>query len=214
MYGELRSEGDLLIYDLCCGKSYLSFAVYHYFTVIKQRNVYMLGIDLKKDVIDFCSSKAEELGYSGLRFITDDITNTPKDTAPDMVISLHACDIATDIVLGTAAQLGAKVILSTPCCHRELSTKINAKELSFVTDYPKLKRTLCDALTDALRLKRLEALGYEVNATELVDPEDTPKNTLIRAVKRNTGTHAKKNEYESLLAFLMGEDAKNYIGRL
>lgn len=214
LYCELPSDGELLIYDLCCGKSYLSFAVYHYFTVIKQRKVYMLGIDLKKDVIDFCSMKAEELSYGGLKFITDDITNTPKDKAPDMVISLHACDIATDIVLGTAADLGAKVILSTPCCHRELSTKINAKELEFVTGYPKLKRNLCDALTDAIRLKRLEALGYEVNAAELVDPEDTPKNTLIRAVKRNDGTRAKKNEYEALLTFLMGDGAENYIGRL
>ena len=104
--------------------------------------------------------------------------------------------------------------LSTPCCHRELSTKINAKELEFVTGYPKLKRNLCDALTDAIRLKRLEALGYEVNAAELVDPEDTPKNTLIRAVKRNDGTRAKKNEYEALLTFLMGDGAENYIGRL
>lgn len=214
LYCELPSDGELLIYDLCCGKSYLSFAVYHYFTVIKQRKVYMLGIDLKKDVIDFCSMKAEELSYGGLKFITDDIMNTPKDKAPDMVISLHACDIATDIVLGTAADLGAKVILSTPCCHRELSTKINAKELEFVTGYPKLKRNLCDALTDAIRLKRLEALGYEVNAAELVDPEDTPKNTLIRAVKRNDGTRAKKNEYEALLTFLMGDGAENYIGRL
>ena len=214
LYAELPEAGELLIYDLCCGKSYLSFAVYHYFTVIKKRKLRMLGIDLKRDVIDFCAAKASELGYTGLTFITDDITNTPKDKVPDMVISLHACDIATDIVLDTAIKLGARAILSTPCCHRELSTKINAKELSFVTAYPKLKRTLCDALTDALRLKRLEALGYEASATELVDPEDTPKNTLIRAIKRNNGTRAKKNEYEALLSFLLGEGAGDYIGRL
>ena len=174
----------------------------------------MLGVDLKKDVIEFCSRMARELNFFGMHFITDDIANTPKDKHPDLVISLHACDIATDIVLDTAAKLNAKVILSTPCCHRELSTKINAPELKFVTKYPKLKRTLCDALTDALRLERLSALGYEVNATELVDPEDTPKNTLIRAIKRQKLTRVSIDEYNSLLNFLMGDNAKNYIGNL
>ena len=149
-----------------------------------------------------------------MHFVADDISNTPKDKHPDMVISLHACDIATDLVLNTAASLGAKVILSTPCCHRELSTKINAPELEFVTKYPKLKRTLCDALTDALRLERLSALGYEVNATELVDPEDTPKNTLIRAVKRKNITRVAPERYNSLLKFLIGDAADGYIGRL
>ncbi len=213
VYGELDSKKELVIYDLCCGKSYLSFAVYHYLTVIKQRKVYLLGIDLKKDVMDFCNSKASELGFSDMRFITDDITNTPKDTIPDMVISLHACDIATDIVLNTAVELGAKVILSTPCCHRELSTKINAPELKFVTKYPKLKRSLCDSLTDALRLARLEVFGYEVNATELVDPDDTPKNTLIRAVKRRDKISGAE-EYGRLLKFLLGDNADDYVGKI
>ncbi len=214
IYCELPSDKEICIYDLCCGKSYLSFAVYYYFTAIKSRSVYMLGIDLKKDVMDFCSSMASELGFTGMHFITDDITNTPKDAAPDMVISLHACDIATDIVLDTAAKLSAKVILSTPCCHRELSTRLSAPELAFVTKYPKLKRTLSDALTDALRLERLSALGYEVNATELVDPEDTPKNTLLRAIKRRDAIPEQAEKYSELLAFLMGDGADGYIGKL
>ena len=174
----------------------------------------MLGIDLKDDVMIFCNEKAAELGFSGMRFITDDITNTPADIKPDMVISLHACDIATDIVLDTAAKLSAKVILSTPCCHRELSTKICAPELKFVTKYPKLKRSICDSLTDALRLARLEALGYEVNATELVDPEDTPKNTLIRAVLRGKPSKAAAESYNKLVEFLLGDKAKDYIGKI
>ena len=214
IYPELKSDGELTVYDLCCGKSYLSFAVYHYLTAIKGRRVKMLGIDLKRDVMEFCNEKASELGFSGMRFITDDISNTPSDVAPDMVISLHACDIATDIVLDNAVRLGAKVILSTPCCHRELSSKICAKELSFVTDYPKLKRSLCDSLTDALRLKRLEALGYEVNATELVDPEDTPKNTLLRAIKRKAPNEKAISDYSRLLEFLLGDEAENYIGKI
>ncbi len=213
IYPELDSKKDLIIYDLCCGKSYLSFAVYHFLTAIKQRNVYILGIDLKKDVMDFCNSKAKELGFDGMKFVTDDITNTPKDVTPDMVISLHACDVATDIVLDTAVRLGAKTILSTPCCHRELSTKINAPELNFVTKYPKLKRSLCDSLTDALRLARLEVFGYEVNATELVDPDDTPKNTLIRAVKRE-GKLGDAEGYNKLLNFLLGDGAKDYVGKI
>lgn len=214
IYPELPDKGELLIYDLCCGKSYLSFAVYYYFTAIKKRSVKMLGIDLKSDVMDFCNSMAAELGFGGMRFITDDITNTPKDIHPDMVISLHACDIATDIVLDTAASLSAKVILSTPCCHRELSTRIKSPELAFVTKYPKLKRAISDALTDALRLERLSALGYEVNATELVDPEDTPKNTLLRAVKRTEPSEKAKEKYSALLTFLMGDGADGYIGKL
>ena len=214
LYCELPAEGELTVYDLCCGKSYLSFAVYHYLTAIKHRAVKMLGIDLKDDVMIFCNERAAELGFSGMRFITDDITNTPADIKPDMVISLHACDIATDIVLNTAAGLSAKVILSTPCCHRELSTKICAPELKFVTKYPKLKRNICDSLTDALRLARLEALGYEVNATELVDPEDTPKNTLIRAVLRGKPSKAAAESYNKLVEFLLGDKAKDYIGRI
>ena len=213
VYRELDEKKELVIYDLCCGKSYLSFAVYHYLTVIKQRKVYLLGIDLKKDVMDFCNAKANELGFSDMHFITDDITNTPKNATPDMVISLHACDIATDIVLNTAVDLGARVILSTPCCHRELSTKISAPELKFVTKYPKLRRSLCDSLTDALRLARLEVFGYEVNATELVDPDDTPKNTLIRAVKRRDKTRDTE-EYDKLLKFLLGDGAADYVGKI
>lgn len=213
VYSELDGEKELLIYDLCCGKSYLSFAVYHFLTVIKQRKVNILGIDLKKDVMEFCNFKANELGFANMKFITDDITNTPKDITPDMVISLHACDVATDIVLDTAVKLGAKVILSTPCCHRELSTKINSPALAFVTKYPKLKRSLCDSLTDALRLARLEVFGYEVNATELVDPDDTPKNTLIRAVKRE-GKGGSAEEYNKLLEFLLGDKASDYIGKI
>ena len=214
VYGELPSEGELTVFDLCCGKSYLSFAVYYYLTEIKKRSVYMLGIDLKSDVMEFCGAMARQLGFNNMHFITDDITNTPKDRTPDMVISLHACDVATDIVLDTAVKLSAKVILSTPCCQRELSRLISAPTLGFVTKYPKLRRTLCDALTDALRLERLAAFGYEVNATELVDPEDTPKNTLLRAIRRREPSAEAKEGYGELLEFLLGGAKDTYIGKI
>lgn len=214
LYPNVSEKDELLVYDLCCGKSYLSFAVYHFLTAIKKKRVSMLGIDLKESVMDFCNAKAAELGYTGMRFITDDITNTPRDRAPDMVISLHACDVATDIVLDTAIKLSAKLILSTPCCHRELSTKISTPELEFVTRHPKLRRSICDSLTDALRIARLEAFGYEAQATELVDPEDTPKNTLIRAVLRGKPSAKRMEEYNELLKFLLGDGAADYIGRI
>lgn len=214
IYKHLSKDGDILIYDLCCGKSYLSFAVYYYLTAVKGRRVKLVGIDLKRDVIDWCSSLARELGYVGMTFIYDDVKNTPKDVTPDMVISLHACDIATDIVLDSAIELGAKVVLSTPCCHRYLNDKVVAKELEFVTRYPQLRNKLCEALTDAIRLKRLEMGGYAVTALELTDPDDTPKNTLLRAIKTEMSRSAIENasrEYESILAFLLGSGKDDYL---
>ncbi|MBQ7362886.1 MAG: SAM-dependent methyltransferase [Clostridia bacterium] len=214
IYHNLPESGELRVYDLCCGKSYLSFAVYYYLTAIKGRSVQLLGIDLKRDVIIWCSELCKRLGYTGMTFTWGDVKNTPNDVRPDMVISLHACDTATDVVLDTAARLGTKVILSTPCCHRHLSKRIKSKELSFVTDYPHLKNKLCDTLTDAIRLLKLEAVGYTVAAVELTDPDDTPKNTLLRAVRRDecTGRHVEraKERYRAALAFLLGEGVTDY----
>ena len=214
IYGELSRDGELLVYDLCCGKSYLSFAVYYFLTEIKGRKTRLLGIDLKRDVIDYCARIACECGFSGMEFIYDDVKNTPKNVTPDMVISLHACDLATDVVINTAADLGARVILSTPCCHRYLNGKVTAEELSFVTAFPHLSNKLCEALTDSLRALRLRANGYTVTVCELTDPENTPKNTLIRAIKKpisNAELSNRREEYESALKFLMGEGAKNYL---
>ena len=211
VYPELPYEGDLTVYDLCCGKSYLSFAVYYYLTEKKQRNVKMLGIDLKRDCINWCTALAASLGYSGMTFVTDDVKNTPEGVVPDMVISLHACDVATDIVINKAAELGAKVILSTPCCHRHINDKISASQLGFVTEYPHLRNKLGDVLTDAIRVARLESAGYSVAALELVDPDDTPKNTLIKAIKRSFATKAAKERYEAILDFVLGDKKDEYL---
>jgi hypothetical protein len=184
LLNDVAPERDTLtIYDLCCGKSYLTFAVYHYFTAIKNRTVTMFGIDLKSDVIEKCNAIAEKLGYSGLKFFCEDINKYEITTAPDIVISLHACDIATDIVLAKAVKSNAKIILSTPCCHHEMATQIESGELEFITQYGILKQKLCDVATDALRCKRLEIEDYKVEAIELIDPDETPKNVMIRAVK-------------------------------
>ena len=208
---ELPKSGDITVYDLCCGKSYLSFAVYYYLTVVKGRRVNMLGIDLKRDCINWCAQLASSLGYDGTTFVTDDVRNTPKGVTPDMVISLHACDIATDIVINRAIELGTKVILSTPCCHRHINDKISAGELSFVTDYPHLRNKLGDALTDAIRVARLEANGYSVAALELVDPDDTPKNTLIKAIRKRGVDEEKLKRYDAILDFVLGDKKSEYL---
>jgi len=204
-------EGDIRICDLCCGKSYLSFAVYHYFANVLGKNVNMTGVDLKKDVVEYCSDVARNLNFDGLEFICGDITKYETEAKPQLVISLHACDTATDIVLQKAAEWKADVILSTPCCHHELNHKLNCPELEFIGRYSMLRQKLCDAATDAMRLKLLEANGYATDALELIDPEDTPKNIMLRAIKRKRvdkrSEEKAMEEYKQIREFLMGEEA-------
>ena len=223
IYDELpKGDSPLLVYDLCCGKSYLSFALYHYLTAVRGRRVEMLCVDLKADVIAFCEGVARDAGFlssdngCGMIFRAQDIRRLPRDRRPDLVVSLHACDTATDVVLNAAAELGARVILSTPCCHRYLDRKIVSPELAFVTRHPKLRGKLSEALTDALRCLRREAAGYEVTAAELVDPDDTPKNTVLRAIKRpdRDKTREAALAYEAAKRFLLGDGASDYLSDL
>ncbi len=184
IYGELPREGELCLCDLCCGKSYLTFAAYWYFSVCRGRDVSLYGVDLKADVISYCSTVAEQLGWSGMHFSVGDVSTFTPPRCPDLVMSLHACDIATDYVLAGAVRTGARVILSTPCCHHELNRQLHCPELDVICRHSMLKQKLADAATDALRAQMLEIHGYKVNICELIDPEETPKNLLIRAVKR------------------------------
>lgn len=200
---------EINIYDLCCGKSYLSFAVYHYFKNVLNLNVRMVCVDLKADVIEYCDNLAKRLGFDEMKFICQNINDYKMEYHPDLVISLHACDIATDIVLNKASENGATVILSTPCCHHELNHTINCSALSFVTKHSMLRQKMCDALTDSLRLLKLESEGYKVDALELIDPEDTPKNIMLRAIKKKTVDANKqqelKQEYARIKDFLLGK---------
>ena len=221
VYPFLPQDGELLVYDLCCGKSYLSFAVYHYLSVMMGRKVRMLGVDLKYDVIDYCNEVAGAAGFDGMRFVADDIRNLPRDERPDLVVSLHACDVATDIVLKSAAALGASVILSTPCCHRYVKDRISAGALAFVTRHGQLSQKLCESLTDGLRLLFLAKEGYNATALELTDPDDTPKNTLLRAVRiphfspDSKDAQKRTADYRAALSFLFGEDgADNYLSEI
>ncbi|MBQ8342374.1 MAG: SAM-dependent methyltransferase [Clostridia bacterium] len=198
------------ILDLCCGKSYLSFAVYHYFANVLKMEVSMTGVDLKSDVMDYCNEVSQSLCFNGLEFLCGDVGAYETDDLPDLVISLHACDTATDLVLDRALTFGAKVILATPCCHHQLNHTLNCSALEFVAEHSMLRQKLCDAATDALRLKWLEAHGYEVAALELIDPDDTPKNIMLRAIRRadaGSGTAAERRalaEYQAAKDFLLG----------
>ncbi len=183
VYGKLPKEGMLTVCDLCCGKSYLTFAVYYYLTAVKGREVHLYGVDRKADVIAYCKETAEALGCEGLEFLAMDIMEFDPGTAIDLVISLHACDIATDIVLAYAIKKRAKVILSTPCCHHELFHTVKSEENDFILRHSILGQKFCDAATDAIRLLHLEAAGYRAEAVELIDPEETPKNVMLRAVR-------------------------------
>ena len=200
-------RGEIFISDLCCGKSYLSFAVYHYFANVLGYKTKMVGVDLKPDVVKYCNEVAEKLGFVGLSFICGNILDFEAERAPDLVVSLHACDTATDIVLNKALMWQAKVILATPCCHHELNHTLNCPTLSFIAEHSMLRQKFCDAATDALRLKRLEANGYKTAALELV--EDAPKNIMLRAIKikgadLSSPTYKKyAEEYETARKFLL-----------
>lgn len=188
-------DDNIVIWDLCCGKSYLSFAAYYYFKNILGKNIKIYGVDLKKDVIEYCSSVAKRVSFDGLVFFHGDINEVALPAKPHMVMSLHACDIATDIVLNKAVIDKAPVILSTPCCQHELAGQIKTQNLSFITDYPILKQKLSSLMTDALRCQGLKACGYSVTCLEFIDPEETPKNTMIKAVKTSSGDQREKEEY-------------------
>ena len=192
---DIANGKDLYILDLCCGKSYLSFALYYYFTTIRNYNVVMDCVDLKKDVIEFCSKIAEKLHYTGLHFTAGDIRNFTVQRTPDLTVSLHACDIATDIVLAKGIDSGSRVILSTPCCHHEMMHQLKPQNAftDFLLEHSILKQKFADAATDALRCKVLEMHGYRVTALELIDPDETPKNVLIKGIKK-TITPEKKQQ--------------------
>ncbi len=200
----LPEDGEINVYDLCCGKCYLSFAVYHYFANTLGRKTNMLCADLKGDVLKECEITAQKLSFDGMKFRCVDITKLETDIVPHLVLSLHACNTATDIVLETAVRLKAKAVLSTPCCHRELSKKINCAPLKFTTRFGILSDKLCTALTDGLRTLYLEKNGYTVVAAELIDPDDTPKNVMLRATLGNSQKNIERAEkqYKEAKAFL------------
>lgn len=173
---------ETTIIDFGCGKSYLTFAMYHYFHCLKGYPVRIIGLDLKKDVITRCNLLAEQYGYEKLRFYHGDIASYEGVDHVDMVVTLHACDTATDYALAKAVRWGARVILSVPCCQHELNRQMKNEQMKPVFQYGLIKERMAALYTDALRAQLLEGQGYRTQILEFIDMEHTPKNILIRAV--------------------------------
>ena len=180
---QLDKGRELTILDFGCGKSYLTFAMYYYLHELKSYDIRIIGLDLKKDVIRHCNELSEKYGYEKLKFLEGDIADYTGVDRVDMVVTLHACDTATDYALAKAVGWNAKVILSVPCCQHELNRQIKNEVLAPVLKYGLIKERMAALVTDALRAEYLEREGYETQVLEFIDMEHTPKNILLRAVK-------------------------------
>ena len=186
----LAKDREVTILDFGCGKSYLTFAMYYYLKELKGYDVNIIGLDLKTDVIEKCNGLARKYGYEKLHFYQGDIADYEGVSAVDMVVTLHACDTATDFALAKAVEWGAQVILSVPCCQHEVNKQIRNELLEPVLHYGILKERMSALITDAVRANLLESKGYETQILEFIDMEHTPKNLLIRAVKKGKTAQA------------------------
>ena len=194
---QLDRNREITILDFGCGKSYLTFAMYYYLHEMMQYDVRIIGLDLKKDVIQQCNTLSEKYGYTKLKFLEGNIADYTGVEEVDMVVTLHACDTATDFALAKAVGWNAKVILSVPCCQHELNEQIQCDILAPALKYGLIKERMAALFTDALRAEYLEQEGYETQILEFIDMEHTPKNILIRAVKRGK----KKENGEAIRAY-------------
>ena len=189
---ELDKGRELTILDFGCGKSYLTFAMYYYLHELKSYDIRIIGLDLKTDVIRKCNELAKKYQYDKLTFLEGNIADYTGAEEVDMVVTLHACDTATDFALAKAIGWNAKVILSVPCCQHELNRQMKNDMLSPIMNYGLLKERMAALVTDGLRAEYLKREGYDVQVLEFIDMEHTPKNILLRAVK--TGRRADNEE--------------------
>lgn len=193
-----KLDGKIEVLDCACGKSYLSFALNYYLRDVLKKDCHVTGVDYSEIVIQASRKSAKNLGYSNMTFVKADLTTYTPERKPDVVISLHACDTATDMAIGVAINAGAKAIFAVPCCHKELLGQYSYEPFAPLLKYGIFKARQADLLTDSLRCLLLEASGYSVTAQEYISPVETPKNLLIKAFK--DGKNAKKatKEYYEL----------------
>lgn len=205
----LPTDRPIRILDFGSGKSYLTFALYHYLHIEKGLDIRVTGLDLKKEVIEECQQIANDLEFKHLEFLVGDIGDYNEEASVDMVVTLHACDVATDLALGRAVKWGASVILSVPCCQHELNTQLNAPGLDIMLKHGLIKERFASLATDSIRAEILNMVGYEAQLVEFINLENTPKNILIRAYK--TGKKATPEQLEGYKQFKRMLNAKPFL---
>ena len=198
------SDKEMHIIDFGCGKSYLTFILYYYLVELKGYRVRMTGLDLKEDVIVKCNVTARKYHYENLHFELGDINGYQPDEPVDMVVTLHACDTATDYAIYNAITWNAKIILSVPCCQHEINSQIQTKTYSLLTKYGIVKERFSALMTDAIRANVLEYCGYKTQLLEFIDLSHSPKNIMIRAVKGNV-SQAKRDKAKKEIEAIIGE---------
>jgi SAM-dependent methyltransferase len=202
MLNKLPKKQTLTILDCGCGKSYLSFVLNYYLTEVKKIKCHFIGLDYKESVIESSKKIAKNLGYRNMEFHAIDIKNYTPQGKVNIVMSLHACDTATDMALALGIKLDSDAIVTVPCCHRELLSQYSYDSFKSILKYGVFKTRLADILTDGMRSLLLEAKGYDVSVVEYISPLETPKNLMIRAVKINDENEDAMSEYLNLMAQL------------
>ena len=204
----------LRIVDFGCGKSYLTFILYYYLHEVRKLNVEITGLDLKKDVIEHCRNVAKSYGYSSLYFEVGNVEKWSEEEPVDLVVTLHACDTATDYALYHAVRQNAKAIMSVPCCHHELSTQIESERFESLLKYGIIKERLCALLSDTIRAQALTACGYQTQVLEFIDMDHSLKNLMIRAVKKSVNESVKKKALNQIAEVSKEFAADNTLVRL
>ena len=197
-----RLDGKIEVLDCACGKSYLSFALNYYLKDVLKKDCHVTGVDYSDIVIEASKKSAKNLGYSNMTFVKADLTTYKVERKPDVVISLHACDTATDMAIAAGINAGAKAIFAVPCCHKELLSQYSYEPFEPLLKYGIFKARQADLLTDSLRCLLLEAAGYSVTAQEYISPVETPKNLLIKAFKDGKSSEKATKEYFELRKML------------
>ena len=204
---EIGERDEYVILDAACGKSYLSFVLNFYMREILKKKCRFIGVDYSKTVIDASKRMAKNLGYNNMEFIQEDLTTWTPNVRPDIVVSLHACDTATDMALGLGIRSQSRAIVSVPCCHKDILKQYSYEPFEPIMKYGILKARLADTLTDGIRAAYLESMGYKVSMIEYISPLETPKNIMIRAVYTGKKSAKAKEDYENLKKILHVEPA-------